>query len=98
MNTVSETIVKDERSTPRQGITKLYQLNPTQIKRLFNVISPKLNSTGLDMKVIIKSDGSTVRVAWNDNDVFIESSHSGLVSDPERISFVPGFAETLRYL
>lgn len=96
LNPVTEAS-KDPLASSRVGIEKIAKMNPTAAKRLFNEIRHNLiDGHGLDLSISPKSDGQAIRLAWNSEKVFIESSHSGLIDDPSKIG-MESFKEVLEY-
>jgi hypothetical protein len=95
-NTVNEAGEKDALASKRVGIEKIAKMNPTAAKRLFSEIRNDLINGGLDLEISPKSDGQAIRLAWNKQDVFVESSNSGLMNDPTKIG-MESFREVLEY-
>ena len=86
----------------RVSLLKIKQMNKKQFVQFLKDISPNIKDGKIDsenMKITEKIDGSSYRIAWFNNEVWGETSHSGMVNQPSKFSagFMVAFKETLKY-
>jgi hypothetical protein len=86
----------------RSFMLKIKAMTKKQMVEFIKKIKPyvkngKINST--DLNVTEKVDGSSIKIAWFENEIYAESSYSGMIKDPNEFGSMFGepFAEVLRY-
>ena len=69
--------------TPRHALIKIHQLTGTKLKTFIRDLKNDLDSSSLIIKTTPKVDGNAIRIAWINDEVFIENSNSGLMGKDE---------------
>jgi hypothetical protein len=96
-------ILLEALNTDKNFILKIKAMTKKQMVEFIKKIAPyvkngKINST--ELNITEKVDGSSVKISWYNDTINIESSYSGMVSDPndfKKNPFGEPFAEVLKY-
>lgn len=85
-------------NSPRVGIEKIPNISNIEAKRMFTAIKDDLlSSDGLKLRLTLKMDGQAIRIAWDNENVYAETSYSGMISNPDEMP-LEQFKEVLKYL
>lgn len=69
--------------THREPLTKIHQLKGTPLRNFINDFKNGIDSDSFEIELTPKIDGHPFRVAWIDNNVYLETSYSGLMGREE---------------